>query len=336
MTKLPQFSLAFFHPRYWLSWIGIVALWLVVQLPYPLLMKTGPILGQIARRLLPRRVEIARRNLALCFPQMDNDKRETLLEQNFASVGMGILETGMAWFWPEQRVRKYVSVSGYEHMEQARKKGKGVVLIGMHFLTLELGARIFGMLNPGIGVYRPNNNRLLDWLQTRGRLRSNKSMLDRYDLKGMIRALKQNEILWYAPDHDYGKNNSVFVPFFAVPDAATTSGSYMLVKSARPAVIPFVPRRKADGSGYELIIMEDISDALQGADKESVAHQMNQAIERAVMLAPAQYMWLHRRFKTRPDGQPDRYARKTTPEPIETRRFEQKAQAEQGQQGQQM
>lgn len=84
----------------------------------------------------------------------------------------------------------------------------------------------------------------------------------------------------------------------------------MLVKSARPAVIPFVPRRKADGTGYELLILEDISDTLQGGDKASVATQMNRAIERAVMMAPEQYMWLHRRFKTRPEGQPDRYKRK--------------------------
>ena len=310
MTKLPRFSLAYIHPRYWLSWAGIAALWCTVQLPYSLLLKAGHGLGRLAMRLLPRRVEIARRNLELCFPEMKEGERERLLERNFESVGMGVIETGIAWFWPDWRVRKHFSVTGYEHMEQARAQGRGVVLIGMHFLTLELGARIFGMLNAGIGVYRPNNNALLDWLQTRGRLRSNKTMLDRYDLKGMIRALKQNEILWYAPDHDYGKTNSVFVPFFAVTDAATTAGSYMLVKSARPAVIPFVPRRKADGTGYELIILDDISDTLQGGDKVAVATQMNRAIERAVMMAPEQYMWLHRRFKTRPEGQPDRYARK--------------------------
>ena len=310
MTKLPRFSPAFFHPRYWLSWTGIAALWLIMLLPYPLLFRIGHRLGRLAMRLLPRRVAIARRNLELCFPQMKAEEREALLQRNFESVGMGVIETGMAWFWPEWRVRKCFTVRGYEHMEQARAQGKGVVLVGMHFLTLELGARIFGMLDPGIGVYRPNNNALLDWLQTRGRLRSNKTMLDRHDLKGMIRALKQNEILWYAPDHDYGKTNSVFAPFFAVPDAATTAGSYMLVKSAQPAVIPFVPRRRADGTGYELIILEDISASLQGADKETVATQMNRAIERAVLMAPEQYMWLHRRFKTRPEGQPDRYARR--------------------------
>ncbi|EMH1276865.1 LpxL/LpxP family Kdo(2)-lipid IV(A) lauroyl/palmitoleoyl acyltransferasee [Enterobacter hormaechei] len=310
MTKLPQFSSAFIHPRYWLSWVGIAALWIVVQLPYAFLVKTGHTLGRLAMHLLPRRVDIARRNLALCFPEMNDEDREAFLVRNFESVGMGVIETGMAWFWPDRRVRKHFSVSGYEHMEKARSRGKGVVLIGMHFLTLELGARIFGMLNPGIGVYRPNNNPLLDWLQTHGRMRSNKSMLDRYDLKGMIRALKQNEILWYAPDHDYGRNNSVFVPFFAVPDAATTAGSYMLVKSASPAVIPFVPRRKVDGTGYELLILNDISHTLWGENKETVAARMNQAIEQAVMMAPEQYMWLHRRFKTRPAGQPNLYVRK--------------------------
>lgn len=84
--------------------------------------------------------------------------------------------------------------------------------MGLHFLTLELGARQFGLQEPGIGVYRPNDNPLLDWLQTWGRMRSNKSMLDRKDLKGMIKALKKGEVVWYAPDHDYGPRASVFVP----------------------------------------------------------------------------------------------------------------------------
>lgn len=174
MTKLPRFSFAFLHPRYWLSWAGIAALWLIMLLPYPLLFRIGHGLGRLAMRLLPRRVEIARRNLELCFPEMKKDERESLLQRNFESVGMGVIETGMAWFWPAWRVKKCFTVQGYEHMEKARAQGKGVVLVGIYFLTLELGARIFGMLNPGIGVYRPNNNALLDWLQTRGRLRSNK------------------------------------------------------------------------------------------------------------------------------------------------------------------
>lgn len=314
MTKLPCFTCAFLHPRYWLVWVGIISLWCLVKLPYPILSRIGGVLGRIGLKFLPRRLTIARRNLALCFPEMNVDQRERLLQQNIDSVGMGVIETGIAWFWPDWRIKKWFTLSGYEHMAQARQQEKGVLLIGMHFLTLELGARIFGMLNPGIGVYRPNNNALLDWLQTWGRLRSNKGMLDRHDLKGMIRALKQGEIIWYAPDHDYGRHNSVFVPFFAVPDAATTVGSYMLVKSAQPAVIPFVPRRKPNGAGYELIILPDISSQLSTDSKESVASEMNKAIEHAIMMAPAQYMWLHRRFKTRPEGQVSLYDKKTSSE----------------------
>ncbi|WP_297200321.1 Kdo(2)-lipid IV(A) acyltransferase [uncultured Pluralibacter sp.] len=309
MTTLPTFSLSFLRPRYWLLWLGIALLWSITLLPYPVIFRLGRVLGKAAMRLLPRRVEVARRNLALCFPELSDAERETRLVNNFESVGTGVLETGMAWFWPDRRLRKWFTVSGYENMEQARARGQGVLLIGMHFLTLELGARIFGMLNPGVGVYRPNDNPLYDWLQTRGRLRSNKTMVDRYDLKGMIRALKKNEIVWYAPDHDYGPRNSVFVPFFNVPDAATTGGSYMLVKSARPAVVPFVPRRKANGKGYELVILPDIGETLIDKNKEEVAALMNQAIEQAIGLAPDQYMWLHRRFKTRPEGRPDLYRR---------------------------
>lgn len=308
MTKLPKFSPSFLHPRYWPLWTGIFILWCVTLLPYPLIDKIGCALGKATMRILPRRVAIARRNLQLCFPELSEAEREERLRKNFESVGMGVLETGIAWFWSDRRLRKWFTVSGYEHMEQARSHRRGVLLIGMHFLTLELGARIFGMLNPGVGVYRPNDNPLYDWLQTRGRLRSNKTMLDRYDLKGMIRALKKDEIVWYAPDHDYGPRNSVFVPFFNVPDAATTGGSYMLVKSASPAVVPFVPRRKPGGKGYELVILPDIGPKLYDTDKEAVAAQMNRAIESAIALAPNQYMWLHRRFKTRPPGQPDLYA----------------------------
>ncbi len=118
-----------------------------------------------------------------------------------------------------------VAGTGMEPVHTLQANQTGVLLIGVHFLTLEIGARMFGMQAPGIGVYRPNDNPVIDLIQTNGRMRSNKSMIDRKDLKGMIRALKSGEVVWYAPDHDYGPQSSVFVPFFAVEDAATTTGT---------------------------------------------------------------------------------------------------------------
>lgn len=294
-----RFEREFLRPRYWLLWIGLGILYLLVLLPYPLIYRLGHGLGRIAMPLMKRRVKIARRNLELCFPEMPAAEREALIVKNFESVGMGLFEVGMAWFWPDWRIARWFKVSGMENMQLARQDGKGVLLIGLHFLTLELGARIFGMQNPGIGVHRPHNNKLMEWVQTWGRLRSNKFMIDRKDIKGMIRNLKQGEILWYAPDHDYGPQSSVFAPFFAVENAATTTGTYILARMGRPSIVPFVPRRLPNARGYELIVQPPLTD-FPLDDETRAAAMMNRVVEEQVLLAPDQYMWLHRRFKTRP------------------------------------
>ncbi|PKH26288.1 lipid A biosynthesis lauroyl acyltransferase [Enterobacterales bacterium CwR94] len=308
MTQLPQFTRALLHPRYWPTWLGIAIIYLLVLLPFPVLYYIGCGLGRVAMRFMKRRVAIAQRNLELCFPTMPVAEREAMVKKNFESVGMGLIETGMAWFWPNWRIERWFTVSGLEHIKTALEvKKRGVLLIGMHFLTLELGARIFGIHNPGIGVYRPNDNKLIDWLQTRGRMRSNKSMLDRSDIKGMIRAMKNNDIIWYAPDHDYGPRASVFAPFFAVENAATTRGTWMLTRMAKPSVVPFVPRRLPEGKGYELVMLPDISDEMPLDDEVTTATYMNKVVEHGVLMAPTQYMWLHRRFKTRPEGEPSLY-----------------------------
>lgn len=301
-----QFRTAYFHPRYWLTWLGIAALYLVTLLPYPLIRRIGFTLGRLFMRIGKRRVKIAERNLELCFPDMSREARAQILQENFESTGMAVMETGMAWFWPDWRVKKIFHVEGLEHMRQAQTEQRGVLLIGVHFLTLELGARVFGMYNPGVGVYRPNDNPLMDWLQTWGRLRSNKYMIDRKDVKGMIRALRAGEIIWYAPDHDYGPRRSVFVPLFAVDKAATTTGTSILMQAADPALVAFAPIRNKDGSGYRLVI----SPAIEGFpmdDEVAAAAFMNRVVEKEILRAPGQYMWLHRRFKTRPEGESSLY-----------------------------
>ncbi|MFB5643118.1 Kdo(2)-lipid IV(A) acyltransferase [Kluyvera ascorbata] len=306
MTQLPKFTASLLHPRYWPSWLGIGVLWLVVQLPYPVIYRLGNAIGRLAMRLMRRRAQIAYRNLELCFPHKSEAERHEMVVKNFESVGMGVMETGIAWFWPTKRVNRWMDASGLEHIRAVQDSGRGVLLIGIHFLTLEMGARMFGIHNPGIGVYRPNDNPVIDLLQTWGRMRSNKDMIDRKDLKGMIRALKNGEIIWYAPDHDYGPRASVFAPLFAVKDAATTSGTWMLAKTSKACVVPFVPRRKPNGKGYELIILEpECNPPLD--DAETTAAWMNTIVEKCIMMAPEQYMWLHRRFKTRPEGAPSLY-----------------------------
>ncbi len=292
--------MAFLKPKYWGLWLGLGFFRLILLLPYPILRRIGEGLGLLFAKLKTgkRRMKIARRNLELCFPDYSEEQIESILQANLKSVGMAIIETGMAWFWSDKRIKKWSKVEGVEHLQNNLKDG--VIFVGVHFLTLELGGRIVGLQQQGIGVYRPNDNPVMNWLQVWGRLRSNKDMLDRKDLRGMIKALRGGEIIWYAPDHDYGRKNAVFVPFFAVPDAATTTGSYYLLRSSpNSKVVPFAPLRNADGSGYTVTISPPVDFSDLNSETE-IAARMNKVVEREILKGVEQYMWLHRRFKTRP------------------------------------
>ncbi len=302
----PQFTASLLHPRYWLTWLGIGIFFLIVLLPYPFLVKLGRKLGLFSMKFAKRRVKIATRNLSLCFPHLSTQDIDEIVKKNFESTGIAIFETGIAWFWPDWRVQRIIKTVGVEHIKKVQERKQGMIVIGIHFLTLELGARIIGLTAPGVGVYRPHDNKVMDWLQTWGRLHSNKYMVDRYDIKGMVQALKEGEIVWYAPDHDYGRKSSVFVPFFAVEKAATTIGTSILMRLAKPALIPFVPKRNDDDSGYTLIISPEVK-GFPMKDQEAAARFMNEVIEEQIMMAPTQYMWLHRRFKTRPEGDASLY-----------------------------
>lgn len=306
MTQLPKFSAALLHPRYWPVWFGIGTLWLLVKLPYPVIYRIGRALGYLALRMMKRRAAIARRNLELCFPQMSEHERETLVVKNFESVGLGLMETGMAWFWSDARVKRWFDVSGLHNLKKAQENKQGVLVIGVHFMSLELGGRAMGLCQPMMAMYRPHNNKAMEFVQTWGRMRSNKAMLDRKDLRGMVHALKKGEAVWFAPDQDYGPRGSVFAPLFAVDQAATTSGTFMLARLAKPALVAVVLVRKALGKGYELVIQPQLQDYPIDNEMAAAAY-MNRVIEKEIMRAPDQYLWLHRRFKTRPAGTPSLY-----------------------------
>ncbi len=306
MSTKPLFCKSLLHPRYWLTWLGLAILWLWVQLPYPVLLKMGRLIGQFSMRFLKRRVSIARQNLKLCFPHYTDEQIDAIVQQNFASLGMGLIETGMAWFWPDERVRKWFDVRGLENLHAACEKGRGVMVIGVHFMSLELGGRVMGLCQPMMAMYRPHNNKAMEFVQTLGRSRSNKAMIDRRNLKGMVKALKSGEAVWFAPDQDYGPKGSSFAPFFAVEHAATTNGTYTIARLAKPAILTTVLIRKTDGTGYQLVIEPELED-YPVDDEQAAAAYMNRKIEHEIMRAPEQYLWLHRRFKTRPFGKAKLY-----------------------------
>lgn len=304
-SRPSSFSLALLHPRYTANWLGLGLLWLLVTLlPWRAQMFFGRGLGRLSMRLLASRVKIARRNLELALPELSETQREQTLVKNFESVGCAVFETGMAWFWPDWRMRALTRMEGTEHVDAAIANGQGMLLLSAHLLTLELNARQFGLYRPGVGVYRPNTNAVLEYAQVEGRCRSNKYLVDRLNIKGMLKALRQGDALWYAPDHDYGHHASVFVPFFAVEQAATITGTATLARVKNTVTLPCFTIREQHG--YRLLIQPPMINFPVGNDVAD-AIASNTVIEAAIRLAPEQYMWLHRRFKSTPDGVAYRY-----------------------------
>lgn len=306
MKTKKHFSYGLLHPRYWFTWFGLLILWTLVQLPYPLLRHIGSNAGKFSRYFLKRRERIARKNLDLCFPELNSDEKERLITDNFVSLGMALIETGMAWFWSDHRVKKWFDVEGLENLYAAQRSNRGVMVIGVHFMSLELGGRVMGLCQPMMATYRKHNSPLMEWVQTRGRMRSNKAMINRNNLRGMVSALKKGESVWFAPDQDYGSKGSSFVPFFAVEQAATTNGTYVVSKLSHSALLTVTMIRKADKSGYRLFIGPELKDYPQ--DEVLAAKYINKVIEKEILRAPEQYLWIHRRFKTRPTGESCLYA----------------------------
>ena len=303
----PHFRAAFFHPRFWLLWLGLGVLWLVVQLPYKVQLCIGRVLGAVMYRIAGDRRHIAARNLELCFPEKTAAERERLLKENFASTGIAFFEMAMSWWWSKPRLAKLAHVEGLEHLEQAQREGKGVILMAFHFTTLEIGAALLGQQHTIDGMYREHNNALFDFIQRRGRERHNADSLavERDDVRGMLKLLRSGRAIWYAPDQDYGAKQSIFVPLFGIP-AATVTATSKFAKLGKAKVVPFTQQRLADGSGYRLVIHAPLSD-FPGESDEADCLRINQWVERAIRECPEQYLWAHRRFKTRPPGEPKLY-----------------------------
>ncbi len=301
MVNAPRFSWRFLLPQYWLLWLGVALLWLISWLPYKLLMLIGSGLGALLYTLLGSRRKVAQRNIELCFPEMPAAQQRALLKANFAESGKALFETVIGWWWPTWRIRKLAHCTGYQHIEAALAQGKGVLLLASHFLHLEAACRVFGLTHPSVGFYRPHNNPLMDYLQYHGRNRSNNYMIGKRDVKGLIQALNQQQVCMYLPDQDYGRNRAEFVPFFAVAETATTTGPLLFANAANCVVIPVYTYRLPGFKGYKVEILSAIDNFPSGDDKADVT-RINQWVEQAVLKNPEQYMWLHRRFKTRPSA----------------------------------
>ncbi|ANB18443.1 Lipid A biosynthesis lauroyl acyltransferase [Dokdonella koreensis DS-123] len=293
------------HPRHWLSWLGVGAIAVMARLPYRLLLVLGGAAGWLAARLLRSRRRVAERNLALCFPELGAAERAALLEENLRDTGRMLAEFALAWMGTDRALARVpMTLDGLEHLEAAHRAGRGVLLVGAHFSHLELCARLVSQRLRIAGMYRVMDNPVFERAVLRARLRYAVTMFTKEEIRQTVRHLRDGGAIWYAPDQDMRGKDSVFVPFFGIP-ASTITATHHLARLGQAAVIPFFHRR-LPGGGYALRLEAPLAD-FPSDDPVADTARVNAAIERMVREAPSQYLWIHKRFKTRPPGAPPVY-----------------------------
>lgn len=305
MPPKPPFRAALLAPRHWPAWLGLGCIWLLARLPHRALLGLGGATGRLAAWLMPGRRRVAAVNLALCFPELPAAGRAALLQASLVDSGRMLAEFALAWMGSARAIARIpLDIQGLEHLAAARAANRGVLLVGAHFSHLELCARLVSQRIPIAGMYREHEDAAFEWAIRRARLRYADAMFTKNEIRPSVRYLKRSGILWYAPDQDMRGKDAVFVPFFGVP-AATITATHHLARLSGAAVIPFFHRR-LPGGGYAIRLEPPLAD-FPGTDVAADTARVNGAIERMVREAPDQYLWLHKRFKTRPPESADVY-----------------------------
>lgn len=296
--KKPENYPSIFSLKYLPIRLVFILLRLIVLLPLPIIFGIGNIVGFIMFLILRKRYRIALRNLELCYPNKTDKERKKIVFLNFLSMGKAIFETGMAWYWSDARIKKHMIVSEESIKNIMDNREHGQLVLTLHFLDLEMQARMYGMFHPGVGVYKPNKNPIVEYEQTKGRTRTNKYMVSHHNIKAVLRALMDKNPIWYAADQDYNTDNKVFVPFMAVKDCPTITSPSTIAKFKGVVSIPSYAYRI--GYKYKLVVEKKLEGYPSG-DLEKDATLYNKLMADAINLAPEQYMWVHRRFATRPN-----------------------------------
>ena len=288
------------HPRYWPTWFVLALLRICSCLPFPLQQAIGWAIGWVTSRTLRWRRHIVETNIGLCFPELSARQQETLVRANLIATGRGVIETAFAWWGSDSAIRAHSRIDGLELLQAAREKGCGVLLIGAHYTTLELAGRVIGLATEIDITYRPQRDKVFDECMRRARQRSFRQLIEKQDMRAMIRSLRQGRVVWYAPDQDFGRAGSVFAPFFHRPAATlTTVGKLLEITQAQPLFYSLFRTHENGRILYHARIHDPFADGFNTDDLHN-ATRLNRAISDIIRQHPEQYLWTHERFRTQP------------------------------------
>jgi len=295
-------------PRYWPSWLVVGLFRLVGLLPYPVLWALGTGLGYLSYYLAGSRRRVAWRNLEICFPDRTAAERRRMLRRHFGYLGEAAFGQGLIWGASRRRLERLVRVVGRGPIDACLAEGRPVIVLVPHFVGLELGGAAFtALVHPGVYMYQRVRDPVLDSQMLRARTRFGSRSIERQDdLRGLVRIIKAGTPFFYLPDQNAGPRDGVFVPFCGLA-ASTVPALSRFARLTGALVIPTYARYRPWGRGLELIF-DPALDPFPSDDRVADTAFMNRVIEARVRTMPEQYFWVHRRFKTRPPGEPPVYA----------------------------
>lgn len=282
--------------------IGIA--WCLTRLPTRTIGRIGKRLGDITYHLAKQRRHITQVNIAKCFPELSAEEQHALVRANFQQIGIGGLELMIPWLNPKRDLASRFTLHGVEHLRAAHAEGRGVILVGGHYATMDTISPALAQLDCIDVMYRFNKNPAWEWLQYNGRKRYFDGVIERDDTRGTLRRLKKGRVIWYATDQDYGPKHSVFAPFFGV-EAATIVATSRFARMNNSPVLLMRQTRHPDMT-WSITFSEVLEDFPSGDDALD-AKRLNSLLEEQIRHHPEQYMWLHKRFKTRPPGEESFY-----------------------------
>ena len=296
----------FLHPRWWLTWIGLGFMRAVSWLPLPVIALFGRALGMLLYALHTSRRHVVHVNIRRCFPELSPRAQVSIARKHFRAFGQTLLDIGIGWWASESRLRRITRFRGREHYDKALRENKNIILLAPHFLGLDIGGIRTSAERPVVSVFRHPVNKLLAHVMHHARARFGAHLVEHNKpFTALVRQIKKGVPLYYLPDQDAGPRQSVFAPFFGIP-AATFVVLPRLAEMTDAVVIPCITRQLSWGRGYEINFRPPLNNFPSG-DPVADTTRMNREIEEAVREMPEQYFWLHKRFKTRPKGDPGFY-----------------------------
>ena len=296
-------KIEFIHPKFYPTWILILLMRIGVFIPFQFQVILGKVIGKLIYPFMKKLRETAYSNISNCFPEKKQPQVTLLVKQHFDAIGISLFETANAYYGSDRKIKKLLSINNKHFFSDALKDEGGIILLCSHFMPLMLGSRALLLENTIANIYRPQNNKLFDKVMVKGYTKNGAVMIKSKDTRSILKAIKNSLPIWYAPDQDLGINNSVFAPLFGI-ETATASATARLAKNNNTRVIPYSFIRTKHG--YEMSFDKPIKN-YPSNDPIKDATTTNKILENQIIKAPEQYLWIHRRFKTRPDGQENFY-----------------------------